>query len=75
MAVDTIDRGAAAPARYRWPCVLGLPVVAILPFGLFGALAVDNGFTIFEAMMKPPSMAAPARWSASSCSARRSRPG
>lgn len=52
MAVDTIDRGTA-PREFMDGVRAGLPViVAILPFGLlFGALAVDNGFTIFEAML------------------------
>jgi len=52
MAVETINRGAA-PREFMEGVRAALPVVvAILPFGLlFGALAVDNGFTIFEAML------------------------
>jgi predicted branched-subunit amino acid permease len=52
MAVETIDSSAArrdfmAGARASLPII-----VAVLPFGLlFGALAVDNGLTILEAML------------------------
>ena len=51
--------------------------MAAAPFGLlFGALAVDNGFSVLEAtLMSAAILAAPARWSASSCSARKSRRG
>src|SRR6476620_8480022 len=52
MAVDTIDSSArrrdfVAGARASLPII-----VAVLPFGLlFGALAVDNGLTVLEAML------------------------
>jgi predicted branched-subunit amino acid permease len=52
MALETIDRGAAL-REFMEGVRAGMPVVvAIVPFGiLFGALAVDNGFSVFEAML------------------------
>lgn len=52
MAVETIDRGTVW-REFMAGMRAGLPViVAVLPFGiLFGALAADNGFTVFEAML------------------------
>ncbi|MDW6020776.1 AzlC family ABC transporter permease [Mesorhizobium sp. BAC0120] len=52
MAVETIDRGATLRELMEGVRT-GVPVaVAIVPFGiLFGALAVDNGFSILETML------------------------
>ena len=52
MAVETIDSKSAA-SEFMLGMRASVPVlVAVLPFGLlFGALAVDNGFSVFEAML------------------------
>lgn len=52
MAVETIDRSATL-REFMGGTRAGVPVVvAILPFGiLFGALAADNGFSVFEAIL------------------------
>ena len=52
MAVETIDDKSTA-SEFLSGVRASVPViVAVLPFGLlFGALAVDNGFSVFEAML------------------------
>jgi predicted branched-subunit amino acid permease len=52
MAVETIDNRSTA-GEFMLGMRASVPViVAVLPFGLlFGALAVDNGFSVFEAML------------------------
>ena len=52
MAVETIASKSAA-SEFMLGMRASVPVlVAVLPFGLlFGALAVDNGFSVFEAML------------------------
>jgi predicted branched-subunit amino acid permease len=52
MAVDTIDNKSTASEFLRGMRASVPVLVAVLPFGLlFGALAVDNGFSVFEAML------------------------
>jgi predicted branched-subunit amino acid permease len=52
MAVETIDRKSTA-SEFLLGMRASVPVVvAVLPFGLlFGALAADNGFSVFQAML------------------------
>jgi predicted branched-subunit amino acid permease len=53
MSAQAIEDDAPAPSAFWRGARLGLPVVvASAPFGLlFGALAVENGFSVFEAML------------------------
>ena len=52
MAVDIIDNKSTASEFLRGMRASVPVIVAVLPFGLlFGALAVDNGFSVFEAML------------------------
>ena len=52
MAVETIDNKSTASEFLRGTRDSVPVVVAVLPFGLlFGALAVDNGFSVFETML------------------------
>src|SRR5215470_4362212 len=52
MAVETIDRGTALRDFMEGERAVAPVVIAIMPFGiLFGALAMDNGFSVFEAIL------------------------
>ena len=52
MAVETIDSSFSKREFWRGARASVPVIVAVLPFGLlFGALAVDNGLSVFEAML------------------------
>ena len=53
MSAEAIQDEARRPSAFWRGARLGLPVVvAAGPFGLlFGALAVENGFSVFEAVL------------------------
>ncbi|WP_353645457.1 AzlC family ABC transporter permease [Mesorhizobium sp. WSM2239] len=53
MSAEAIEDEARAPSAFWRGARVGLPVVvASAPFGLlFGALAVENGFSVFETML------------------------
>src|SRR3954453_12265529 len=52
MAVETIDNKSVASEFLAGMRASVAVCIAVLPFGLlFGALAADNGFSVFEAML------------------------